>query len=253
MNTSGQTDSFDPRMKEYPLFISFSRTGAHWINCVMELYFDRPRLREGRETFLDKTRTDWAWFHDHDIYRTITYDRIGHHNVLYLYRNPVDTIFSNIMYQKYAGRSDRLSKLFKYFLSNLTNIYGRAIINKEEVKLWTALYLLHMKKWLVSDHKANVFVTYENLKNNPTQEFAKICDFFGEKCDSHRMTDCFNRVSSEAIVSKKISKLDPGMNRKMLSSQYTVMREKFYADWGEYVLGMARQEGLLIYLHGNNC
>ena len=63
---TGKTPTTDPRIDQYPLFISYPRTGSHWINAVMELYFDRPRLRERRTTFMDKSRTDWMWFHDHD-------------------------------------------------------------------------------------------------------------------------------------------------------------------------------------------
>src|SRR5438552_2054967 len=97
----------DPRMNLLPLFISFPRTGAHWINCVMECYFDRPRLRERRVTFLDRSRTDWMWFHDHDMKLDVR-----HADVLLLYREPVATVFSNLVYDRRRAARSLLGRLF---------------------------------------------------------------------------------------------------------------------------------------------
>lgn len=37
--------SYDSMMEDMPVFISYPRSGSNWLNSIMELYFDRPRLR----------------------------------------------------------------------------------------------------------------------------------------------------------------------------------------------------------------
>ena len=70
-------------IQNLPLFMSYPRTGAHWINAVMELYFDKPRLPEVRATYMKPERRDWMWYHDHDI-GPVCKLMIEHDNVLYL-------------------------------------------------------------------------------------------------------------------------------------------------------------------------
>lgn len=129
-------------MHALPLFISYLRTGAHWINCVMELYFDRPRLREERITFLDRSRNDWMWFHDHDYEL-----KIKHENVLYLYREPISTIYSNLIYQYYDDR--RFALPFRFIRWN--NVFS-----EENVTRFAEHYRNHMLKWLFSDERAKL-------------------------------------------------------------------------------------------------
>ena len=75
--------SYDVRMEHLPLFISYPRSGSNWINCILELYFNRPRLRAGPITFLKNKgkRKDYMWFHDHDIFSDLN---VKHNNISYL-------------------------------------------------------------------------------------------------------------------------------------------------------------------------
>jgi hypothetical protein len=80
-------------MNKLPVLISYPRSGSNWFNAVIELYFDRPRLRVGQSSFLkdiNSTR-DYMWFHDHDIQSILN---LPHNNIAYLYRNPSDVIYS---------------------------------------------------------------------------------------------------------------------------------------------------------------
>jgi hypothetical protein len=75
-----------------PFLVSFPRTGSHWLRLIMELYFGRPSLVR---VFYYPERTDYLTLHTHDIDLDIE-----RRNVIYLYRDPVDTVYSQLNYYK---------------------------------------------------------------------------------------------------------------------------------------------------------
>ena len=72
------------------LMVSFPRTGSHWLRMLMELYFERPTLKL---VFYYPEVTDYLAYHTHDLSLDME-----HPTVLYLYRNPVDTVYSQLSF-----------------------------------------------------------------------------------------------------------------------------------------------------------
>lgn len=216
--------SIDKQINRYPLFVSYPRCGAHWINCVMELYFDRPRLRENRLTFLDITRSDWMWFHDHDCNRVMKHD-----NVLYLYRQPAETIFSNVIHDM-SRKFPPLS-----FLTVKDPSKAKKLIDKH-----CPLYKKHLLKWLCSEDKANTFVNYNRFTGkHREEEFKKICDHFNQPFDPNKMQYAFNRANKKDMVKKARQQAGSrglrGMRKQMLKNKYKLQREKFVSAWKDYI------------------
>lgn len=219
---------------EIPLFISYPRTGSHWINAVMELYFDKPRLPPIRATFLDPSRSDWGWFHDHD---TISWDTLYIKSkcplgVLYLYRNPVDTVFSWIIYNFNNGQS-----LKKLPIDRLTNL----------VTAVSQQYRDHLNKWLI-ETPAKVFVRYENFKKDPVGEFYKIYSYwYGQdnikiKYDRELAQDCFNMVTLEALSERRT---EPNtLSDFMLSGEYKKDRTSFKEQYEDKINSIVITEQL---------
>ena len=207
-------------MAALPLFISFPRTGAHWINCVMELYFDRPRLREMRATFLDCTRTDWMWFHDHDLKLDLV-----HSNALFLYRAPVETIFSNLAYDRRRSAQSLRSRFL--------GCGWPAEPDAAELRLRCDHYRRHCEKYLLSGSPARTVVRHEHFKTCRAKEFAKICAHFGQPLDESRMEQAFATVSPAALVAKTGD--TPEMGHHMLDEDYHARREDFAAQWGPFI------------------
>ncbi len=91
-----------------------------------------------------------------------TYDerKFGKNRAIYLSRNPLDTLVSNWEYKK--G--------FKYFHDELT---FKSLIRDEQygIRAWINHYL----KWTA---KADIVITYENLKKNEMKEVMKIINLF---------------------------------------------------------------------------
>lgn len=203
-----QSPSYDPQMEKMPVFISYPRSGSNWLNCMMELYFDRPRLRAGPITFLKNknNRNDYMWFHDHDETSKL---KISHDQILYLYRDPCYVIFS---------------------ILNAKN----KIINNKSVSDEINLLKQHHEKYIATNLSKTI-IKYENLKSNLENEFRKILVFFNvkEDPDTERLNYANNIVTLNSIVDKAIDKRF--FNNKMNTKQYGECREKFIETYGEKI------------------
>ena len=202
-------------MDGLPLFISFPRTGSHWINCVMELYFDRPRLREQRTTLFDKSRTDWMWFHDHDLDL-----KIRREGVLYLYREPVSVVFSNLNYYSKLPESP-------FFRKSPLAAEAKAILR------FCDNYREHLRKWILSDARARTVVRYDLFKSDPAGEFQKVCLHFGRPFDRARMEWAFAKVTPEALAAATVDKA--ALSQELLGKGYEGERKAFSERWADQI------------------
>lgn len=205
---------YDPRIYQLPLFISFPRSGCTWINCVMEVYFDRPRLREGRPTFLPRHRTDWMWFHDHDLNLDITHD-----NVLYLYRNPVEVLYS-------------------YSMADYNKVNIDFIVQKCD------LLKKHYYKYILNGG-ARQLIRYENFINDFVAEFHKVVDFFGTPFDENRLKKVLKITTKEQIV--KLSPDKVYFNEKLCSNKYQNDKAEFKTKYTDLVVSLTLDEKLKSY------
>jgi len=111
-------------------------------------------------------------------------DLIGEHverqNIIYLYRDPVDTIYSQMSY------------------------YHEKLDNNESLHHWTNTYALHLDKWLhnesFSQHKT--ILHYEELQSNLTNEFALLTAHFNQKLDLERLHSASSRVNKREVKQK---------------------------------------------------
>lgn len=208
--------AYDKRMDNLPLFISFPRCGSHWINAASELYFNRPRLREGRTTFLDRKRKDWMWFHDHDLGLDIEHD-----NVLYLYRNPIEVMYSDSMSER--GGIDM------QFIERRANLYKN-----------------HLKKYLLNDNVS--VVRYENFRKDFNSEFEKVVEFFGGKWKPGHLNHVKSVVTKEALIERSTDKQFIGKN--LVSEQYQESREDFKNSKGDWVNAVVIDSELQPFFEG---
>lgn len=195
-------DSFlkDP---EFPWLISYPRTGSHWLRMIMELYFGKPSLVR---SFYYKNAKEFTCYHQHDEQLDIK----NVNKVIYIFRNPVDTVFSNLQY------------------------YKEDIEDEQKVKFRAHQYSDHLAKWLIREKftKNKILVTYEGLKSNLNDEFYKITQFLGEEFN-HKKLD---------KVSKKVSKID--LKRKTryntqivnINSEYDKVRRVFRQSFESQII-----------------
>jgi hypothetical protein len=155
-----------------PFFVSFPRTGSHWLRMVMELYFERPSLVR---VFYYPKRRDYLTLHTHDMDLDV-----ARQHVIYLYREPLDTIYSQMSYEK-----DDLD-------------------DRNRIKYWSNLYGRHLEKWLDTENftTRKTIIRYDRLRDTPEIEFAKICTHFGQSLDVSRLAKAMSGVTKEKVKEK---------------------------------------------------
>jgi hypothetical protein len=193
----------------FPFFVSFPRTGSHWLRLLMELYFERPSLVR---VFYFKESQDFLTLHTHDEDLDVS-DR---KNVLYLYRNPIPTIYSQLK-----------------FYSEDTN-------DLDCIKKWSVLYGKHLSKWLVEEDftEKKTILRYENMTQNLASEFSKVTAHFDQELDVNKLNEVAAQVSKEE-VKKKTAHDQRVINR---SDNYADSREVFAEKQGDKVMNFVFEQ-----------
>jgi hypothetical protein len=155
-----------------PFMVSFPRTGSHWLRMLCELYFEQPTLVRA---FYYPESEDFLTCHTHDM--DLACER---RRVLYLYRDPVDTVFSQINYEEQSTEDETA------------------------VREWAGRYAEHLAKWLVherfTEHKR--VVRYEDLKQDLPGTFAQIAEFFGQTLNADKLEKAAARVTKKEVKRK---------------------------------------------------
>ena len=105
------------RRSDAVYLVSFPRTGSHWLRMMCEQYAQRPTLVRA---FYPHDNTDYLFMHIHDVDLDFSAS-----NVIYLYRDPVETVYSMLKYAQASG--------------------------DDQVRLWSDRYASHLRKWLLQE------------------------------------------------------------------------------------------------------
>ncbi len=186
---------------DFPYLISFPRTGSHWLRMIMELYFEKPSLVR---VFYFFDAGNFTCYHRHDEDLSIR-----HENVIYLYRNPVDTVYSQL------------------------NYYKESLDEPERILYWANLYGRHLSKWLIEENftKKKTILTYEGMKSNLENEFKKICEHFETSLITYKLHKVAAKVTPEEVKDKTSHDLQV-INRKL---DYETQRVKFWNNFSELI------------------
>ena len=188
---------------DFPYLVSFPRTGSHWLRSIMELYFGIPSLCRIFTKGLINSK-EFTCYHRHDLKLNLK-----RKNVLYLYRNPVETIYSIIRY------------------------YKKDVFNTDNINYYTNLYCKHLKKWLYEDDftKKKTIIKYELLKKEPEEEFKKVCDHFNKKYNKESLIDVIN------FINKKMIKNKTGYDKQVMniSNEYVLNQIKFIEEKSNFI------------------
>ena len=187
---------------DFPYLISFPRTGSHWLRMLMELYFEKPALSRA---FFYTEKMEFTCYHRHDEELDIQ-----RKNVIYLYRHPVATIYSQLRY------------------------YNEDINNKHQITYWSKLYAQHLDKWIFQETftKKKTILSYEGLKNNLEIEFEKITTHFDKYFDASRL----NLIASKASKDTLKNKTTHDTSVVSLSSEYANAREEFINKYSNVIM-----------------
>jgi hypothetical protein len=206
---------------ELPYIISFPRTGTHWLNTMLELYFDRNRVipnYAGTITFVNKLNHDFMWYsaHDENLILGPPENKLG---TLYLYRDPVDTLHSLV--QAHTAQPDH-------------NEIG--FTQEQLVEKWSDRYQKHLSKWLLQkEFNVRTAISYEELKKDTVAGLQKAVKHFHE---SHKFVLAKAKTVTDIVTKEKVHERGAGVmsayfGQKYLTEDYKKERDVFrerYAD-----------------------
>lgn len=174
--------------------VSFPRTGSHWLRMLSELYFERPTLVR---PFYYPNSKDYLYIHHHDV--DLSLER---KNVIYLYREPIATIYSQLKY------------------------HNRNINSESCIREMTHGYGSHIDKWLCQESftTKKTVLSYENLQADLENEFRKLTDHLGHPLDPKRLAEISAQITKNEVKLKTMRHDDKVINQ---CADYTDQRVKF--------------------------
>lgn len=190
-----------------PYYVGVSRSGSHWIRIVLEGYLGGKSPLSNFIACKDDIKVLMNHLSDfngtHDLLLDFQSDY-----VIYLYRNPIDCIFSNLKYD------------------------GTDISNRNRVDYYLDIWIKHIQKWYYDEQftKKKVILCYEKLEQDFVSEFSKILFFLNLEIDEKKIINSKQNYSKskirEIVHDKKV------INNE---SDYEIQRNKFIELHGEYI------------------
>lgn len=208
----------------FPRLVSYPRTGSHWLRMMLEVHLGMPSYVQ---SFFDPNPTQCWGFHIHN--RLIEEPHhtegpvVGLDNVIYLYRDPIDTIFSQLRYEK-----------------KLSNSWDGEVNGRldQDVEKISQEYYIHLKRWLSnnSDVKNFMSLTYEDLKDDPVGKLMTISTFLGMGGTIDTASEAVRRCDKS--LTKKLTPHDnSALNDQSLNrpDQYADQKRLFASRYGSTI------------------
>jgi len=152
------------------LMVSYYRTGKHWLSMLMELYFGGPVLPD---CFYDRSAPMVA-HHTHATGEEVNI--LPAPQTIYLYRDPVDTIFSQSFKQHNRWNFD------EYQITRHARRYGE-----------------HLATWLHPERVSCLtLIRYECMQ----ADFPRICALYGQECDQERLGRVFAQATKKEMTQR---------------------------------------------------
>tara|TARA_A200000159_G_scaffold150166_1_gene159275 strand:- start:1501 stop:2127 length:627 start_codon:yes stop_codon:yes gene_type:complete len=148
---------------------------------------------------------------------------VGLKKVIYLYRDPVDTIYSNLKYERILDR----------------NWNGNASLELHEgVNRLVSEYKRHLHRWMINNDDVESFMplTYEDLKRDAQGSLTKISEFLNASVCQDRILESIARCDKS--LTKRLTPHDKqALNSEHIDggSTYTDNREKFKSLFGNHI------------------
>ena len=189
------------KMNNNVTYVGLSRSGSHWIRLVLEHYMGG---NSPLSNFLGSANTN-NFRATHDLQLDFVADY-----VIYLYRNPIDCIYSNLKYDEIDTNVDCISKI-DYYLD---------------------IWIRHIQKWIYDENftKDKVILCYEKLKNDFNNEFSKLLIFVNLQVNTEKIEEGNNIYTKSKI--KKIVRDDRVINNEL---NYEIDRELFTQKYKNYI------------------
>jgi len=202
-------------------YVGFPRSGSHWIRLVLEDYTDGKSslsnfLAVKNETvqklYQRARKEEFKGTHDIDL-------KFKHENVIYLFRNPVDCIYSYLIYENLPLTEKEVLNAFKLWSDNIN-------------------------KWCFKETftKNKTIICYKELQNNFEKEFSKILKSLNIPINKEKIKKSlikFNKSKIKSVIhDKKVINL---------SNDYESNRLKFKEKFGKLIISQMTEEQINLW------
>lgn len=197
----------------FPRLVSYPRTGSHWLRILVEKYTGIPSVVQ---SFFNNNPNDVWGFHIHDRiignWEPSEGPTKNLEKVIYLFRDPVDTIYSQMKYHKDLPPS----------WDGTNNEYI-----SQKVEQYISEYYQHLKRWtLNNDDIAQILlVKYEDLVNSPSVTFEKVLKFLGFDWEQNKFDEVYSYCDKH--LTKKVTPHDDNaLNIEELVAKESAKKQK---------------------------
>jgi hypothetical protein len=201
------------KKRSNPIFVTYPRTGTHWIMTCLEEYFNQPVLFDSyTNNEVDVSKVLIVQTHDnearHPSWRPFL--SIIRSNVIVSCREPVDAIFSWIFLS--VDESKKLNK-------------------KERVTRRALKYKAYINKWIRFEKftERKTIISYSNLVKDFNKEFSKAIVHLGGIVDNKKINIVKEKVTKEFVKAKYPADISN-------VPDYENQREEFYKEFGDLII-----------------
>lgn len=206
---------------DFPRLVSFPRTGSHWFRYVMEVALEQPAIVSSY--YFPSPEKCWGlhmhdrWLDNGDIPPTRNLK-----NVIYLFRNGMDTVYSQLRYDKIVPDNWNGNR------SNRIDI---------EVEAVTSQYKAHLNRWRFNreDIERCLEIRYEELMKNPKRVFQQTFDFLGIKVSEEKLEYAIKDATKEKIDSLIVDRHAMDKFSAYHPLHYNLMKERFEQLYEPYI------------------
>lgn len=195
-----------------PWVITCPRSGTIWLQNLMELYFDAPHgpNQTGGITWrppkIDEEGNlePFMWQHSHDEGNNIepSDTEVGD---IFIYRNPIDAIFS---LNKIPGHPGDINSYAEHF--------------KRLVEKWST--------------EARTIITYEEAVADTLSTLKIISEHFRKDWKQEHAIKCIKKTSKKKILKKGSAVGSRYHNTNLLNKNYNKEREEFKKQYGPQIM-----------------
>ncbi|XP_074163215.1 sulfotransferase 2A1-like [Sminthopsis crassicaudata] len=216
------------------IIVTYPKSGTHWMIHILSLiyskgdptwvksvpYWKRCPWIEG-EKQMANNRTDCRLFTSHlPVHLFPKAYFTSKAKILYVARNPRDILVSLFHFRNYIPCYP-LWSTFEHFFEEF--LQGKVLYGS---------WFDHIKGWLpMRNSEKFLFLTYEELHQNPKVSVEKICQFLGKELNKEKINSVVENSSFPVMKNHILETKEPMPVENMETCRIMLMRKGICGDW----------------------
>ena len=208
---------------EFPRLISYPRCGSHWFRYIMEYTLEMPCIVSSYKFANPNIEDCWGLhIHDRRLDNSDCPPTKNLKKVIYLWRNPVDVIYSQL---RYDGK--------------LPDIFSPSHIRSLDldVKYLIREYANHLQRYRFKNEDIAEFleITYEQMKENTEAIMIKSMGFLNLKFDKEKLRKVISECTKLKISQGIHDKPAIDMIAAIRPEQHKKNKDVFKSIYGKFI------------------